>query len=226
MESNALKDILYDKSYECPVCYHPFTSKAIRLNTNKAVSSDLDLYPRYSHVNPLLYDAILCPKCGYCALNKNFSQLLPTQIQWIKEQVTSKYKKRSFGTYMSLQDALIKHQLALICCLAKKGKFGEQGFIALHIAWLYRDLKKEEQEKAFLEKAASALMKALESETFPVFHLDATTTSYIIAAIHYQLGHFDLARDYLNTIVHTAKGQLKNRVFDLKELIKTARTTS
>lgn len=214
-----LHDILYDKTYECPVCYNSFTSKAIRLNINKAISSDMDLYTRYDTINPLLYDAILCPVCGYCSLNKNFDRILPTQAKWIKEQVWAHYKKRIFPTYMSLKDAVTKHQLALICSIVKKSKLGEQGYIALHIAWLYRDLNDEANELIYLKRAHQALAQALESERFPIYNLEANTASYILAAISYRLGDFQTSKQYLSSVILSSRGQLKERALDLKALI-------
>lgn len=215
----SLRDMLYDKSYTCPVCQCAFKSKAIRLSVNQALSSDIDLYPRYSHVNPLLYDAILCPSCGYCALTKNFDRILPTQAQWIKDIITPNYQKRYFGRFMSLKDAVVKHQLALVCSITKKSKAGEQGYIALHIAWLYRDLGDKEHETIYLKRAVEALMHALETEHFPLFNLEFTTASYIVAAIHYQLGNTDIAKRYLGEVVISASGSLKDRALDLKALL-------
>lgn len=215
----SLQDVLYDKSYTCPVCDHSFKSKAIRVNTNKAESSDIDLCPHYSVINPLLYDAILCPECGYCTLSKNFDRILPTQATWIKEQYTNSYKKRHFGEFTSLEDAIIKHQLALVCAIIKKAKLGEQGYIALHIAWLYRDLNDSQNEHLYLERAYTALSKALQSEHFPLFNLEADTTAYILAAISYILGDYENAKRYLPDVIASAKGQLKERAIDLKHLI-------
>lgn len=212
-------DILYDKTYECPVCYNKFTSKAIRTGKNQALSSDIDLYARYAVINPILYDAILCPNCGYCSLSKNFSALLPTQIKWIKEQVTPKYKKRNFDTYTSINDAIIKHQLALVSSIIKKGKIGEQAYICLHIAWLYRDLNALNQEKIYLNKAVNGLKQALETENFPLFNLDALTTSYIISAISYTLGDYTNAKTYLSDVLYNSNGKLKDRALNLKEMI-------
>lgn len=216
----SLQDVLYDKTYSCPICYKNFTSKAIKININQAISSDLDLYTRYSAVNPLLYDAIVCPHCGYAALNKNFDRLLPTQAEWIKTQFAANYKKREFTPYTSLKDAIIKHQLALACAIIKKAKSGELGYIALHIAWLYRDLNDETNELNYLHKASDALSKALQTEHFPVFNLEANTTAYILAALAYRFKDFDTARSYLGDVVQSSHGQLKERALDLKELIK------
>lgn len=217
-----LQDILYDKNYECPVCQNTFYSKSIRTGKNQVTSTDRDLYSHYSVVNPLLYEVLSCPDCGYTALAKTFETLLPTQIKWIQEQMVSKYKKRPFSAYTSVHEALTKHQLALACCIIKKGKIGEQAYICLHIAWLYRDLKDEEGEKLYLKKALDGFKKALETENFPIFSLDALTTTYIISAIAYDLKDYATAKSYLSEVLYSSTGQLKNRALDLKQLIYEA----
>lgn len=217
-----LQDTLYDKNYECPVCQNIFTAKAIRTGKNQVTSIDQDLYAHYSVVNPLLYDVISCPHCGYTALSKIFGTLLPTQIEWIKDQMVSKYKKRPFGAYTSLRDAITKYQLALACTIIKKGKIGEQSYLCLHIAWLYRDLNDTKSEEIYLKKALDGFKKALETENFPIFSLDALTTTYIISAIAYQLKEYATAKSYLSEVLFSSTGQLKNRALDLKQLIHEA----
>lgn len=214
-----LQDILYDKKYECPVCQNIVIAKSIRTGKNQVTSVDQDLYAHYSIVNPLLYDAISCPHCGYSALSKTFETLLPTQIKWIKEQMIPKYKKRPFGAYVSLHDAIAKHQLALVCAIIKKGKVGEQAYICLHLAWLYRDLLDTRGENFYLQKALDGFRKALETENFPIFSLDALTTTYIISAIAYHLKEYIIAKSYLSEVLYNSSGQLKNRALDLKQLI-------
>lgn len=219
----SIQDILYDKSYECPVCDNHFTSKAIKLRKNQVLSIDIDLYVRYSAINPILYDCILCPKCGYAALSQNFDKLLPTQKQWIKEQVSKNYKAQYFNEYATLTQAITKHKLALLACITKKGKIGEQAYISLHIAWLYRDLNDDMNEKLFLARALDGFKKAFQSERFPIFSLDETTTAYIVSAIAYLLGDFETSKQYLAQVISNpaSSSKIKDRALDLKQKLST-----
>ena len=74
------EDLLFDKSYTCPVCDHEFKSRMVR------TGADSDLRPRYMGVDSLKYDAILCPKCGYAALNRYFNFVMSSQAKNIKEK--------------------------------------------------------------------------------------------------------------------------------------------
>lgn len=217
----SIQDVLYEKSYNCPVCDNNFTSKAIKLRKNQVVSVDIDLYARYSAINPILYDCILCPKCGYAALSHNFDKLLPTQKQMIRDQITKNYKPQYFNEYATLSQAITKHKMALLSSIVKKGKVGEQAYIALHIAWLYRDLNDTANEKAFLSKAAEGFKKAFSSERFPILNLDEATTAYIVSAISYMLEDFQTCKQYLLQVLSnsSSSSKIKDRALDLKQKV-------
>ena len=61
------EDLLFDKTYTCPVCDSEFHSKMVRTGKVKLLSADTDLRPKYQLVDSLKYDALVCPKCGYDA---------------------------------------------------------------------------------------------------------------------------------------------------------------
>ncbi|WP_070000496.1 DUF2225 domain-containing protein [Cellulosilyticum sp. I15G10I2] len=217
----AFKNALYDKSYTCTVCNRPFTAKTVKVGKNQVISVDSDLYTRYSVVNPILYDALVCPNCGYAAVTKSFDTLLPKQKEWIKTQICDNYKKINYSEYTTIQESIHKHKMALLTCITKKGKTGEQAYIALHIAWLYRDLGDEPNEISFLQRAYEGFDEALSTERFPIFGLDDTTVMYILADIGYRLGNFDSAKKYLSTVI-TSPGissRIKDRALELKEKV-------
>ena len=216
-----LRNILYDKSYTCPVCSEHFTIKAIKVGKNQVVSIDSDLYTKYSLVNPIIYDALICQNCGYAAITKSFDTLLPKQKEWIKEHISSNYKPCTYSEYTTTAEAIHKHKMALLTCITKKGKTGEQAYIALHIAWLYRDLKDEKNELSFLQRAYEGFGQALTTERFPVFGLDDITVMYILADIGYRLGHLEAAKKYLSAVIISpgVSPRVKDRALDLKEKI-------
>ena len=51
------EDLLFDKTYTCPVCDHEFKSKTVRTGKAKLVSADTDLRPKYKRINPLIFRA-------------------------------------------------------------------------------------------------------------------------------------------------------------------------
>ena len=58
------EDLLFDKSYTCPVCDHEFKSRMVRTGKVRLVGADSDLRPRYMGVVSMKYYPILGANCG------------------------------------------------------------------------------------------------------------------------------------------------------------------
>lgn len=214
-------EVLYDKTYECPVCDTTFTSKGIRAGKNKVISTDSDLYSKYSVVNPVIYDVVVCD-CGYAALPKVFDELRPTQISWIKEQITSKYQECHYPVILHEEHAINRYKLALLNATVKKARLGEMAYICLKIGWLYRDLGDKENERLYLEHARQDFLKAFTTERFPIFELDELTTMFLIAELSRKAGDFQTASQWAGQIV-TKRGapeRLKDRAREIREAVK------
>ncbi len=222
-DSEILEKLLYDKSYVCPLCGEAFKNKAIRSGKNQLISIDDDLYPHYSLVNPLYYCIVVCPHCGYSVLSKTFGPLLPKQKEWLnahfsKNKITPYYKE-----YTTSKDALQKYKMALLACITKKGHISEQAYIALNIAWIYRDLKDHSNEQLFLRRAYDGFCEALTKEHFPILGMDEFTLTYSIAAIAYEIGELESSKKYLSTIL-VATGcppRIKEHALNLKHKLLT-----
>ncbi len=214
-----LKAILYDKSCTCPLCGHAFTTKTIKIGKNQVTSIDEDLYPHYSMVNPLLYDIIVCPECGYSAVTKNFSSLLPRQKEWLRVHFYRGAKIPNYEEYTTLEEAIHKHKIALLACMTRKSKLGEQAYVALHIAWLYRDQGNDAESKSFLIRAYEAFGEALTKENFPILGIDEGTLLYMLAAMAHELNKPEESKQYLSAVI-TMPGlspRLKDHALNLKE---------
>lgn len=219
--SDDIKEALYDKSYTCPLCNEAFKNKAIRSRRNQLVSIDVDLYAHYSLINPLHYDVIVCPSCGYSVLSKTLGPLLPKQKEWLSTQFTKGNPLPPYQEYTTPQEAIHKHKMALVACITRKGKVGEQAYIALNIAWLYRDLGNTKDEHIFLERAYTGLCEAFSADTFPILGMDELTFTYLIAAIAYKLDKKEESKQYLSTVL-SAVGcppRIKDHALNLKQML-------
>lgn len=216
-----LEDILYDKSYTCPVCGNQFKSKAIRSGKNRLLTVELDLKANYERVNPLLYECVVCEKCGYAAIGRNFNQVSTRQIQWIKEQICSRYTPYHYSSLLSEEEAVMRYKLALLNAFVKKAKDGEKGYICLKLAWLYRDMKETSKEMTFMEQALIGLENAYNSEHFPIFELGELTTAYIIANLYRNMGKYDQAMRWIGYVIMDASVslRLKTKALHLKGII-------
>lgn len=223
--SESLKLVLYDKNYTCPICENTFKAKSIRVGKNQLLEVDDDLYAHYAIINPLLYDVITCPNCNYSAIVKNFEKLLPRQQKWLQTNLVSVFTHpTAFGEYTTTEEAIHKHKLALLMAINKKSKIGEQSYLALHIAWLYRDLGDDVNEKAFLQKAFAGFSETLETETTPILGLDEYTIMYMLAAIAFKLGDTESSKKFLSILLTTSglSSRIKDRALDLKDKLRNS----
>ena len=59
------EDMVFDKSFTCPLCDKEFKAKMVRAGKVRTLESDRDLRPRHENIDTLKYDIIACPYCGY-----------------------------------------------------------------------------------------------------------------------------------------------------------------
>ena len=78
------EDTIFDKSFTCPVCDKEFKSKMVKSGKVKLLNLDSDLRPVYQYMDPLKYDAVVCPHCGFAALNRFFKYVTNAQAVLIK----------------------------------------------------------------------------------------------------------------------------------------------
>lgn len=220
-----VEETLYDKSYECPICNNQFKSKAIRSGKNRLMTVDLDLRPVYDIVNPLYYEPIVCEKCGYAALAKNFNTLSTMQVKLIKEQICTQYKEHHFSSILTAQEAIHKYKLVLLNAIVKKAKDGEKAYICLKIAWIYRELEDTENEMLFLQHALTGFLNAYNKERFPIFELGELTVAYLIAEFYRRFKEYDKAQQWVSCVVldRSVSLRLKTKALHLKGLIREER---
>ncbi len=232
-------DVLLDKTFECPVCFQKFTSKVVKAGKVKLIGSDDDLRPRYSDVDAVKYDAIMCNHCGYSALTKYFTNLTPPQIKLVKENVTANYKKISYNNEIySYEDAIERLQMALINAVAKRAKASEKAYICLKLAWVYRgkaenlpknaskyeELLEEikEAEQTAIKNAYEGFLVSIEKEIPPICGMDDATITYLMAVLAIKCNDMDNAKRFISRILasRVANEKIKNRARELKDLIK------
>lgn len=234
------EDMLFDKSFNCPVCDRDFKSKMVRAGRAKAMSPDMDLRPRHEGIDTLKYDIVACPYCGYAGMPKEFPYLTAGQKKAIRENICSGFKPKPINpgqqTY-SYEEAIERHKLALVNTIVKHGKDSEKAYICLKTGWLMRGLadtfdstrqdylwKKYENEKAekqFLRNAYDGFVKARASEPFPLCGMDMLTVDYLLTALAVQLEEYDTAAKLLGGILTSkdANARIKDKALELKAVL-------
>lgn len=232
------EDFIFDKSYTCPVCDYDFKSRMVRTGKVRLAGADTDLRPRYQGVDSLKYDAILCPNCGYAALNRYFNFVMDSQAKHIKEKISSSFKYQpEEGKIYTYDDAINRHKMALLNTVVKNGKSSERAYTCLKLAWLYRgkremlmqgEYKKEEiselvsEEKELLVNAFEGFEVAFGKEDFPMCGMDQYTMMYLLAELARRIGRVDEAKRYVSKVLvaRDAQQRIKDKAFDLKEKLQ------
>lgn len=232
------KDLIYEKTFECPVCGESFTSKIMKTGKAKLLGTDADLRPRYEGIDANKYDVELCPKCGYAALGRFFGGLTAGQIKLIKENISKSVRlhvyKDEIYTY---EEALERYKLCLANAVVKHAKASEKAYICLKSAWLFRGytehLESEEntdkvklaeykkQEEVYLLNAYNGFIEARKSEGFPMCGMDEMTVDYLLAELATHFKKYDVASKLVATILTSpsANARIKDKARNLKEEI-------
>ena len=232
------EDLLFDKTFTCPVCDEEFHSKMIRTGKVKLLSADTDLRPKYQLVDSLKYDALVCPKCGYAALSRFFKFMMPAQAKLIRENISKNFSGLSTtGNIYTYDDAIARHKLALVNAVVKKAKTSEKAYTCLKMAWLYRGkaetLPKEtadydkvikelaKEEKELLTNAYEGFLSAFSKESFPMCGMDELTVTYLLADLARRVGRYEESSRWISKVLTSrqANERIKNRARDIKELL-------
>lgn len=237
-EKSEMKEetFLFDKRYECPVCYQGFKAKTVRSGKLRSLGTDRDLRPLYDQMEPLKYDVVICPHCGYAALTRFFGGLTAGQIKAIKESISSNFHpvKEEKETY-TYEEALYRYKLCLANTIVKHGKVSEKAYICLKAGWLLRSMgenldpatedynKKmqeiKEQEKEFLKNALDGLINARQTESYPICGMDEVTLEYLIAVLAMKFEKYDISSRLIYNILNTpaVNNRIKDKARDVKD---------
>ncbi len=233
------EEVLFDKVYTCPCCENKFKAKAIRAGKNKLISQDTDLRAKYSIVDPVKYDCIVCNKCGYAALVRYFDKSTSTQLKLIRENISEKFKgvDETAPTY-TYDEALVRYQLALANAVVKKAKNSEKAFICLKTAWIIRgksesipedmedvkEVKQElyKQEMGYIQNAYKGFKIAMQTEDFPICGMDEFTFLYLTVELARKCKDFNVSMKLISDIITSTKSstRIKDKARELKDRIK------
>lgn len=235
------KELIYDKSFTCPVCDQKFTSRIVKSGKARALPMDLDLRPRHEGIDTIKYDVLMCPDCGYAAISRYFDSMTSSQIRLIREKISGKVMMKKYTEdYYTYEEAVGRYKMALVCAMVKKAKNSEKAYVCLKSAWLMRgyreDLerrgqltneKREElisQETEYLQNAYKGFVDAQQSESYPICGMDEHTMDYLTAALAYEVDELDMAsRCVARLLVSTANARIKDKARTLKDMIMAKR---
>lgn len=228
------KDFIFEKKYECPVCYKQFTESKVKTGRARMVRQDDDLRPVYAGIDVGKYDITSCPHCGYSSLDKYFGIIAAPQAKLVKENISKNFRKFSRSTVVSYSEALERYKLSLANCIVKKGKDSEKAYTCLKMAWTVRgyienydktaedyeekiaELKEDESE--LIHNALEGFISARATESMPIAGMDSVTLDYLLAALALKQGRLDEAGRFVMSVLQSknASTRIKNNAIDLK----------
>ena len=231
------KDLIFDRTFECPLCDTKVISKVMKSGKAKLLRTDKDLRPVYEGIDAQKYDVVVCPKCGFSAITRYFTPMPAGQAKLIRENISSKvHLTPHTGEIYTYEQALERYQLALANAVVKQGKASEKAYCCLKSAWLLRGWQEElaadeknkekiaelkEAEKEYLQNAMDGFSTAKASENFPVCGMDENTVDYLLAVLAFWAGKYDVASRLIAALLTspTANARVKDKARDLKDEI-------
>lgn len=235
------KDLIYDKTLQCPVCDNKFTTKIVKTGKTKIIGTDFDLKPRYEGIDPVKYDVQLCPHCGYAALGRYFPNVGTGQVKLIKENISKNVQLRSYtGETYSYEEAAERYKLCLANAVVKRARTSEKAYICLKTAWLLRGYQEElmadgeeneakiqelkQEEENYLQNALDGFAEARSTEPSPICGLDEHTVDYLLAQLYFHFKKYDLSARLVSDLLtsRSTSNHIKDKARDLKEQILAA----
>ena len=215
-------EMLYDKTYNCPICNNSFKARAVKSGKARLIKLDTDFMPLYDKINPLFYDVIICPKCGYGAMISYFEKIKQFQVKLILDNITSKFRYKQYPDVYDLDIAIERYKYSLLNSIVKNAKNSEKAYNCLKLSWMYRLKKDETNEKKFLEQAYIGFKQAFETEPFPICNMDQNTLMYLIGECARRLGNKSEALLWYGKVLvsRNVKPRIKELARDQKDYVK------
>jgi uncharacterized protein (DUF2225 family) len=161
---------------------------------------------------------------------------MPAQAKMIRENISASFKGLPpVETIYTYDDAIERHQLALVNAIVKKAKESEKAYTCLKMAWIYRgkaeslgeDASQEEkdelaaQERELLENAYEGFETSFMKESFPMCGMDEITVSYLLAELARRIGRYEESSRWVSRVLvsKAANERIKDKARDIKELL-------
>ena len=174
------------------------------------------------------YDVILCPHCGYAALNRYFNSLNKVYIKLIKENISSKVQLHTYDDDIySYEEAIERYKLCLANAVVKRAHASEKAYICLKSGWLMRGYQEhleesgdtdmarlrevKTMEETYLKNAYTGFTEALQTEGFPMCGMDVASrmVATILTSPSANARTKDKARELKDQILEELKNQKK-----------------
>jgi len=217
-----LKSMLYYKKSVCPICEAKFESPKVLSKYVQTLKMDYDFCQHHKHINPLFYEMMVCPVCGFAFNEEIFGmRLKKEQLEEIKSRLMAFWQENTLKDYngvRTLEDAIETFLLAIFSLKGRPVKKSQMGMLYLKIAWLYRYKAEEVQERKYIEKAIADLSLAFEKENFSNVKSEINT-AYLLGVLNMNTGNYQEAARWLDRVLrHPSKSMFPMIINQTREL--------
>lgn len=227
-EVNLQKDLshLYDKKVTCPICGSSFSVKAVKTSSYRMKDKDSDFFIRYDLINPYFYDVWLCNSCGYAAMKADFEKIKSFQKDLVKQNITSRWKGRTYTEPYDLPIAIERYKLSLLNYVFMEAPASKKAMNCLKLAWMSRLAEDSKMELEYLNQSLKGFNDAYFNEDFPIYGMDRFTTMYLIGELNRRIGNGEEAMLWFSKVITTpsVSKRLKELARDQKDLIKSVKS--
>lgn len=214
------RDHYYSEKYICPCCDSSISSSVVKNKFVDLDKNDHDLCPHYKNkeLNPLFYEIVVCPQCGYAYNSKTCEKLSQQAKTVINEKLRKMTKPSESCGQRNLDLALEIFHYTFLLHDDRNISHLARADLCLKIAWLYRYKKESENEKKYIFLAQQRLMAAYEEEKYDdpqnVLYL-----MYMIAQSYLYTGDSAESLKWLTRVIqHPQKDQSTELVGKAKEI--------
>ena len=185
----------------CPICQDE--TRVVKVRSRLPVlKRDEDGCVHYEDFNPYFYTVWTCEHCGFAADEKTFTTKMPDRhLKILRGELLKNKFGVDFVEERTLDDAVFAFKLAISYVEQVEGKFFTQAKYAHQLAWVYRDVPDEDNERKYLEQAARLYDASLAKETYPIEGLSDSGATYLIGAIYWRLGEAEKCGVYLSRLM-------------------------
>ena len=225
------------KTMECPCCGIDFDTYAVRAGKITPAGQDDDLRPRFNEIDPLKYDVIMCPICGYSSLVKNFESATSVFKEKIREHVSPHFTGVvEEGFNYSYDEAITRYKMALLCDAVGSDMISRRAFTCLKLSWVIRGYLESESDKITFRRrkeleadefdcvqlAYKDFAKAYSEEKLPICGMDETTICYLLSVLSYKMKDYKETIRYIYIVLgnRTAPQKVKDKLLGLRDKAK------
>ncbi len=219
----------YEKKIECLHCKTAFPTLKVRSKNSRVAKYDTDFQPIYeeNQISALYYNVFVCEHCGF-SFTEDFSKYFATGVaEEIHNQISRKWVPHNFKGERTVSQAIQALKLAFLCATIKKEKYIITAGLLIRLAWIYRSLNNESQEKRFMEMARNHYTESYSTEDYKSTQMSDARVMYMIAELSRRLEDYETATRFFSRVIESQRSGGEAKLLEMAKeqwnLIRAAR---